>query len=229
VYIDKNYGQIFIFWDKWFGTYQEELKDVTPVYGITRPVHTWNPIKINFQHVWLLIKDAWRTSNRKDKLRIWLMPTGWRPADVAEKYPVYKITDVYHFEKYDTKSSAAMNVWCWIQLTIMLLLISYLFGNIAGINKLDSSNIYIYSAFIFLSVYAYTELMDRNLYAIVWEILKGIAGITIIYLQGDWFGTASFAPWISYVLAGYFIVSIIITALFAIQQKKEDKPQTLIA
>ena len=35
-YIDKNYGQIFIFWDKMFGTFQEELPDVPPVYGITR-------------------------------------------------------------------------------------------------------------------------------------------------------------------------------------------------
>jgi sterol desaturase/sphingolipid hydroxylase (fatty acid hydroxylase superfamily) len=35
--MDKNYGQIFIFWDKWFGTFQEELPACS-VYGITRPV-----------------------------------------------------------------------------------------------------------------------------------------------------------------------------------------------
>lgn len=97
-YIDKNYGQIFIFWDKWFGTFQKELPNVPPVYGITRPVRTWNPIKINFQHVWLLAKDAWRTKNWKDKLALWFKPTGYRPADVAAKYPVYKIEDVYHFK-----------------------------------------------------------------------------------------------------------------------------------
>ncbi|MFT4023826.1 MAG: sterol desaturase family protein [Flavihumibacter sp.] len=91
-YLDKNYGQIFIFWDKWFGTYQEELPEVPPVYGITRPVQTWNPIRINFQHLWLLIKDAWRTNSWKDKVRIWLMPTGWRPADVADRYPCTKST-----------------------------------------------------------------------------------------------------------------------------------------
>ena len=87
-----------------------------PVYGITRPVRTWNPIKINFQHLWLLIKDAWRTKSWKDKLRIWFMPTGWRPADVAEKYPVYKIEDVYHFEKYNPESSTLLYAWSWIQL-----------------------------------------------------------------------------------------------------------------
>jgi sterol desaturase/sphingolipid hydroxylase (fatty acid hydroxylase superfamily) len=77
-YIDKNYGQIFIFWDKWFGTFQEELPNVPPVYGITRPVRTWNPIKINFQHAWLLIKDAWLTNSWKDKFFLWFKPTGYR-------------------------------------------------------------------------------------------------------------------------------------------------------
>ena len=69
-YMDKNYGQIFIVWDKWFGTFQEELKDVPPVYGVTRPVRTWNPIKINFLHMSLLFKDACRTKNPMVKLRV---------------------------------------------------------------------------------------------------------------------------------------------------------------
>ncbi|MFO5234626.1 hypothetical protein RCL33_24570, partial [Salmonella enterica subsp. enterica serovar 1,4,[5],12:i:-] len=90
---------IFIFWDKWFGTYQEELPTVKPVYGITRPVQTWNPIKINFMHMGLMMKDAWHTKNWADKFRIWFMPTGWRPADVAEQFPVYKINDPYSYQK----------------------------------------------------------------------------------------------------------------------------------
>ncbi|MEI9910933.1 MAG: hypothetical protein WDO71_15435 [Bacteroidota bacterium] len=119
------------------------------VYGITRPVRTWNPIKINFQHVWLLIKDAWRTSNWKEKFTLWFRHTGYRPSDVAAKYPVYKIEDVYHFEKYNTKTSAALNVWSWIQLVMILLFVSYLFGNIAVINQLDKSYIFWYGGFIF--------------------------------------------------------------------------------
>lgn len=222
-YIDKNYGQIFIFWDKWFGTFQQELPNVTPVYGITRPVRTWNPIKINFQHVWLLIKDAWRTKIWKDKLRIWLMPTGWRPADVAEKYPVYKIQDVYHFDKYDTKASLSLHVWSWMQLVMMLLFVSYLFGNIAVINQLHSSYIFIYGGFIFLSIYAFTELMDRNQYAIAWEALRCAFGIYLIYQQGDWFGVNTFIPNHSYTLIVYFILSTIITGWFVYRHYKEDR------
>ena len=191
VYIDKNFSQIFIIWDKLFGTFQEELTDVVPVYGITRPVRTWNPVKINFLHLWLLIKDAWHTEKWKDKLRIWLMPTGWRPDDVAEKFPVYKIEDVYNFEKYSTQYSAALLTWSWVQLAGLLMTISYLFANIAAIG---TPGIFLYGLFIFLTVYAYSELMDRNRYALFWEVIKNIFGCAIIYKTGDWFGASVFFP-----------------------------------
>jgi len=223
VYIDKNYSQILIIWDKFFGTFQPELADVPPVYGITRPAATWNPIKINFQHFWLLTKDAWRTKSWKEKFTLWFKPTGYRPADVAEKYPLYKIEDVYQFEKYAPKASIALKTWSWIQIVVMLLLISYLFGNIAVINKIDGSYIYIYGAFVFLGVYAYTELMDRNPFAIFWELIKNIFGGSIIYKTGDWFGASEFYPWINYVLIAYFITSTVVVGWFVYLHYKEDR------
>lgn len=222
-YLDKNYSQIFIFWDKLFGTFQEELKDVPPVYGITRPVQTWNPIKINFQHLWLLFKDAWRAESIKDKFRIWLMPTGWRPADVAAKFPVYKINDVYHFDKYDTKASTALHVWAWVQLTMVLLFISYLFGNIKLINDLNSSYIFWYGGFVFVMVYALTDLMDRNKTALLFEALKCGLGMYFIYSQKDWFGITSYAAWISYAICIYLIISLVVTGWFVLQHEREDQ------
>ena len=221
-YIDKNYGQIFIFWDKWFGTYQEELPDVPPVYGITRPVHTWNPVKINFQHVWLLIKDAWRTQNWKDKFTLWFKPTGYRPADVANKYPVYKIEDVYHFEKYNTATSPALNVWCWIQLLMILLFTSYMFGSIALLNSLDKYYIFWYGGFLFVSVYALTDLMDRNETAIICEVLRSGLGFYFLYQQHDWFGSSAYFSPVVYVLGAYFILSVLVTGWFVMKHKKED-------
>ncbi len=227
-YIDKNYGQIFIFWDKLFGTFQEELPTAPPVYGITRPVQTWNPIKINFQHVWLLTKDAWRTDSWKDKCTLWFRHTGYRPADVAAKYPVYKIEDVYHFEKYDTPASPALKAWSWIQLLLILLFVSYMFGNIALINKLDKSYIFLYGGFIFLFVYALTDLMDGSKYAVVWELLKAIMGIGIIYYLGDWFGANTFFRWANYLLISYFALSVMVTAWFVYDNEKE-KNQLLMS
>ncbi len=99
--------------------------------------------------MWLLIKDAWRTKNLKDKFRIWMMPTGWRPEDVSAKYPVHKIEDVYHFTKYNPNSSPALQAWSWAQMIFLVLLVSYWFANIAAINKMNGSYVYLYGAFIF--------------------------------------------------------------------------------
>jgi alkylglycerol monooxygenase len=222
-YLDKNYSQIFIIWDKLFGTFQAELAEIKPVYGITRPVQTWNPIKINFLHIWLLCKDAWRTRSWKDKLRIWLMPTGWRPADVVEKYPVHKINDVFHFEKYNPKSSRALEVWSYLQLLILLLFISYLFANISLINNLNSNYIYGYGAFIFLMVYANTDLMDRNRSAIIGEVMKNGLGLYFLYSQNDWFGASQYFAGIKIIVAVYFILSTIVSAWFVLKHAQEDK------
>jgi sterol desaturase/sphingolipid hydroxylase (fatty acid hydroxylase superfamily) len=218
-YLDKNLSQIFIIWDKIFGTFQEELPDKPPVYGITRPVSTWNPIKINFQHLWLLIKDAWRTKSIKNKLRIWFMPTGWRPKDVAEKYPVYKIDDVYDFEKYSPASTSFLYAWSWIQVGMLLLLISWLFGNLAAIG---SPAMFVYGAFVFIYVYAFTELMDRNKYALGWEFIKSTAGISIIWYYGNWFGADKLFPWINIALVVYFITSFLVTTWFVLVDFRKD-------
>lgn len=221
-YLDKNYSQIFIWWDRWFGTFQQELPEVPPVYGITRPVQTWNPVKINFLHLWLLIKDAWRAEDFKDKLRIWFMPTGWRPLDVEKKYPVHKINDVYHFDKYDTKASLGLHIWSWLQLLAMLVLTSYLFTHIAEIHRANTYQIYIYGLILFIDVYAYTELMDRNPTAWIAEGLKCILGLYIIWIQGDWFLSDRFGVWIKYAVAIYLVGSLLVTLYFVVKHNKED-------
>lgn len=218
-YIDKNHSQIFIIWDKLFGTFQEELPHVPPVYGITRPVSTWNPIKINFLHLWLMVKDAWRTKSWKEKWLLWWKPTGYRPADVAAKYPVPKIEDVYHFEKYDPHVSTGVKVWAWVQLTILLLLLTYFFSNIAAIG---SPAIFMYGAFIFMMVYATTELMDGNPYAAIYELIKNIYGAALIGYYQDWFGISGFLPWALPVIVAYLFASNIVTGILAWQMYKSN-------
>lgn len=216
-YLDKNYGQIFIFWDKWFGTFQEEKEDIPAVYGVTRPVRTWNPIKINFMHFWLLVKDAWRAQKWKDKLTIWFKPLGWRPADVAEKYPIQKIDDVYHFEKYNPQLTKGMLVWSFSQLIVLLLLLSYLFGNLAAIG---APGIFYFGAFIFLTVYAYTELMDRNPNAWAWELMKVAYAIFIVVSTGDWFGLSEFLPGAVSIFIGYLVLSAFFSIWFSVRREK---------
>lgn len=171
-------------------------------------------------HLWLLIQDAWRAEKIVDKLKIWFMPLGWRPTDVAEKFPVYKITDVYSYQKFNPQISQGLLTWTCFQLAAGLLFISYFFYSIAAIG---SPNIFIYGAFVILTVYAYTDLLDRNFYAIVWEGIRCAFGIYLIYDLGDWFGLSKSFAMANQFLIAYFALSFLVTVRFALKHKQEDK------
>lgn len=210
-YLDKNYGGILIIWDKIFGTFQEEMPHVPLVYGITRPVQTWNPIKINFLHISLLVKDAWRTQNIKDKLRIWFMPTGWRPAEVIEKYPIYYEKDVKMQIKYQPKLSIYLQVWSWLQLFASFILLMFFISKMPDLNK---TAITLYAGFIFLNVYAYTSLMDKDKFAWLFELLRFSYATAIISYFGSWFTLDAWLPNATQFMLGYFMLSSAISLAF---------------
>ena len=219
-YMDKNHGQIFIFWDKLFGTYQEELDSVPAVFGITRPAQTWNPFRINFQHLWLLISDAWRAENWKDRFTIWFKPTGWRPENFEEKYPVTKISNVYSFNKYGTQHSNILMYWSAIQMFVTLGLVSYLYLSIA---QMELQNIFIYGTFIFISVYSYTELMDTNNYSLFWESVRFVFGIGIISYFGNWFNIDANIPFGTQIVISYLVISLGVNIYFVSSGFKSEK------
>lgn len=216
-YLDKNMSQIFIIWDKIFGTFQEERKDIPPVYGITRPARTWNPFKINFQHMWLLIKDSWHAENIKDKLKVWTSSTGWRPKDVEAAYPVFKIENVYSFDKYSNKNNSKFTSWIWFQLSVIILITLYMLANIGSIG---SPTIFIYGGFIFLFIYALTDLMDGNTSFVFWELLKSAYGAGIIFYTGDWFGMSKYYSFANSFAFSYFMISIGVTFYLGMENKK---------
>ncbi|MEW7289806.1 sterol desaturase family protein [Aquimarina sp. 2304DJ70-9] len=221
-YLDKNYSQIFIFWDKLFGTFQEEIPEKPPVYGVKKPVNTWNPFLINFMHAWGILKDAWRTKNWWDKIRIWYMPTGWRPDDVKEKYPIHIITDPYTREKYKTESSLFLKLWSWIQLTATLVLMYYL---LISFGDLEFIQIIKYAIFLAISIFAYTSLMDRHIISIYAEVIKVGIGLFLITTENGWFGIDSLLNGASYTIIAYLIVSLAFTIYFQFIERKYI-PQT---
>ncbi|MEM1268668.1 MAG: sterol desaturase family protein [Bacteroidota bacterium] len=202
-YLDKNLGQIFPWWDRMLGTFQEELDDVPPVYGITRPAATWNPIRINFQHIWLLAKDAWRAERWWDKVRVWFMPTGWRPPDVAERYPVPYIRDPYNFEKYRPELTPALSAWSTFH---FLALIVLLVDMLARLSRIGFPDLFVYGAFLFAGVYGFTTVMDRLRWGGVLEAVRGLAALGFIGLTGGWFGAA---PVGVALVAGYSVLTVI--------------------
>ncbi len=106
-YLDRNYGGILIVWDRLFGTFQEEARadehDAAEriVYGTRAPLQRWCPVMANLDVYRGLVADSWHARRWVDKLKVWLMPPGWRPADVAARFPkpAFEISQV---ERYET-------------------------------------------------------------------------------------------------------------------------------
>lgn len=84
-YIDRNYGGMLVVWDRLFGTFAEE--HAPSVYGTRQPLGSWDPLRAVFGPYLPLLRDAWHTRHWRDKLRVWFKPPGWRPADVAARFP----------------------------------------------------------------------------------------------------------------------------------------------
>jgi sterol desaturase/sphingolipid hydroxylase (fatty acid hydroxylase superfamily) len=84
-YIDRNYGGLLVLWDRLFGTYAAEIEPC--VYGTRTPLASFHPLRGLLQVYAGLARDAWYTRRWRDKLWVWCARTGWRPADVAARFP----------------------------------------------------------------------------------------------------------------------------------------------
>lgn len=224
-YIDKNLAAIFCVWDRAFGTFQEELKDVPPIYGVLKPANTWNPILINFQHIWRLIVDAWRTKSLIDKLRIWFMPTGWRPKDVAIAFPRPIIEDPNDFNKYQTNPSKVLIYWSAFQLVTTLTLMLFMFYNYENIGF---NNLLLYGLIVFIGIYGYTSLMDRNWHGLVAELICTSLGLIVILNTSDWFGLNAYLSFGSVLVGAYFIIKALGAAYFTLMEKKSNETSELV-
>ena len=213
-YIDKNYSSIFILWDKWFGTFQEESSDIPPVYGVKKPVKTWNPLLINFMHLYQLIIDALRTKSVKAKFIIWFKRTGWRPQDVAEKYPIEITEDPSNQIKYTSISTPFLNLWSIFQLIVH---VAFQFHIIFLLPKVDLQVLLIYALFCFTSIFSYTSLMDRHWLAIPFELLKISIGLFMIHSQSELLLIYENIQIQSIVIYFYLFTSLIITIYYSIK------------
>jgi sterol desaturase/sphingolipid hydroxylase (fatty acid hydroxylase superfamily) len=110
-YLDRNYGGVFIVWDRLFGTYQDELDEDPPVYGIRKALHSWDPVWANLHVYAACVRDSLRTRRAVDKLGVWLRGPGWRPADLPPHPPF----DPARFEKYAPETTPAARGYAGVQ------------------------------------------------------------------------------------------------------------------
>jgi sterol desaturase/sphingolipid hydroxylase (fatty acid hydroxylase superfamily) len=98
--LDRNYGGMFMVWDRLFGTFVEERVDEPIVYGIRGQLRSWNPLWSNFHYYRDLWRDSVLADTWKDRLKVWVARPGWRPA-VAHRLAPKPSYDISRFEKYD--------------------------------------------------------------------------------------------------------------------------------
>ncbi len=116
-YIDRNHAGVLIVWDKLFGTFAPEREE--PVYGITTPLRSWNPVWANLSQWAALLREARRTSRWADRLRLFWKPPGWRPEELGGYVPAPPV-DRASYRKYETAASWSLMVYTALHFALVL-------------------------------------------------------------------------------------------------------------
>ncbi|SDH48635.1 Sterol desaturase/sphingolipid hydroxylase, fatty acid hydroxylase superfamily [Actinokineospora alba] len=76
-YLDRNFGGIFVVWDRLFGSFAEEVEK--PRYGLTKPINTYNPFRVAFHEWSALARDLRHARGWSDRFAYLVRPPGWHP------------------------------------------------------------------------------------------------------------------------------------------------------
>ncbi|MFJ4197364.1 sterol desaturase family protein [Pseudomonas sp. NPDC089534] len=202
LYMDRNYGGVFILWDRLFGSFQEEDDNEPVIFGVTTPLASWNPLWANLQFYAQLWDDARRTRSKWDKLRIWFMRTGWRPADVAAKYPMSK-PDLSQFRKFEVPLDGRQQWYVVLQFGVYIALGSYLM-NLE--HSLPAGALVLGWGAVALGLFALGTALENRPWALRVELLRLASNLPLVWLAplvGLW--PASPVAWIG--LLSYTLLS----------------------
>jgi alkylglycerol monooxygenase len=165
-YLDRNYAGTLIIWDRMFGTFQPEEEE--PVYGLTKPLNSWNPLWANL-HVWRdLCRDAWLAPRWVDKLRIWFMPQGWRPEGLPP-YPVAPEVSRQTVIQYDTDVPRALNAYVLAHFVGTLALA---IGLLATAKSFSRGELVLPAALVLWALLNIGGILDHRRWALPSELLR---------------------------------------------------------
>jgi len=186
-YLDKNYAGTLIIWDRMFGTFQPEEEE--PVYGLTKPLNSWNPLWANL-HVWRdLCRDAWLAPRWVDKLRIWIMPQGWRPEGLPPNPIVPEVTH-QTVVRYDTQVPRGLNAYALVHFLAALILAV---GLLAAGKSLPRGELVVAAVLVLWALLNIGGIFDHRRWALPSELLRlpVTAGALATRLpQGTWLAPA---------------------------------------
>ncbi len=117
-YIDKNHGGTLIIFDRLFGTFQPEEEEV--IYGVTKPLASWNPIWANFDWYADLWSDLRQPMSWLERFKVLIKPPGWMPDHLGgPRQPIDISPETATI--YDTQIPLALNYYILAQYLLLLL------------------------------------------------------------------------------------------------------------
>jgi len=202
-YIDKNHAATLIIWDKWFGTFQQE--EEKPVYGITTPSQSWNPVYLQLKHFSDIWVDFKRVNGFTNKLKVLFYKPGWLPESLGG-YRAPQMVDTATYAKFDVEVPFRLNVYVLVHYLLLLGFTSYFLFGLAQFDWVDRLAAVILIA---LSLAALGELLAAKKWATVFEYLRlAVSAGLLIYLFPF--------PWMLVLAFIYVLVSIV--TLYFIQK-----------
>lgn len=190
-YIDKNHGGTLIIWDRLFGTFEPEGEEV--VYGVTKPLASWNPVWANFDYIRDVFRLMARCRNPLDALKVLYKAPGWRPDYLGgPQFPGQ--VSAAQFRKYDTQVSPGTNYYVLFQYIFVLVGASIFLFSADQLHKIyPGAQGWMWKGglalLVLTSIVSLGGLLERKTWAAPLEyarvILSGLA-LTLLALHTDW-------------------------------------------
>lgn len=180
IYIDKNYGGVFIVWDRLFSTFQEEQENEECVYGIRGAIKTFDPVKANIHVYQKILRDLAFSISFKNFYKVLTARTGWSPNGSTEGSSKEKF--IYEdFEKHDPEVAPLTKIYAFAQFLCMTYAAVVLFAD----KDMDYDHGVILLCIVILSMYCTAKWLDaENIIKI--EYLKLILifiGLCYLYIS----------------------------------------------
>ncbi len=213
-YIDKNHAGSLIIWDKMFGTFQKE--EEKPIYGITKPINSWNAAYANVSHYVEMGKDLKQIHRWSDKIRYVFHKPGWLPDYLGGYRPAPEV-DAATYKKYTTPAPLLLNLYVLFQYIVCLggtALFLFSQKNKDGSAHFTTSENLFFALLISITVINCGVLFENRKWAKYSEwiriVLYPILLITYGYLNNG-------SIWLYAIAIAYLVVSV--TWFYSIQKK----------
>jgi alkylglycerol monooxygenase len=179
--IDRNYGGIFIFWDRLFGTFTEERAGEKVIYGVRKPLRSWNPLWGNLQVFHELWRAAVHAKGWRAKLAVWFS----RPGETGEDNALRANFDEAAFRRFSTGTASAVRLYAAIQYSVLVFAITHF---IAVQKDLGDAARLAYALLILVSTLTIGALMEGRRMARAMETARLVATGAAFALAPVWFG-----------------------------------------